>query len=175
MSVTPEGIGLIQELQESFDVIPVAGACAEVYTQGQSVTGVIDIVIPVEERDEFQDEFRDTYNFSPRSEEVGKFWEGTYEGKEQVLHIVDSQYSGRTMIVDLDKIGMGTGEVEMASPEDVLVNYLSECKNWGTNCDRAYLLYRMEVLDEDYLMKRAEEADVVDYLDEDLLAREGRA
>ncbi len=175
MSVTPEGIGLIRELQESFDVIPVAGACAEVYTQGQSVTGDIDIVISVEEREEFQEELGDTYNFSPRSERAGKFWEGTFEDKELVLHIVDSQYSGRTTILNLDEIGMGTGEVELASPEDVLINYLIECKNWGTNCDRAYLLYRMEGLDEDYLGRRAQEENVADYLDEDLLAREGRA
>lgn len=97
-----------------------------------------------------------------------------YDDKELVLHIVDSQYSGRTVFADLGKIGMGTGEVELASPEDVLVNYLSECKNWGMNCDRAYLLYRMEDLDEDYLRDRAEEEDVVDYLDEELPAREGQ-
>ncbi len=80
------------------------------------------------EHDGFHDELSDTYNFSPRSEGFGKFWYGTYEGKKLVLHIVDSQYSGRTTIVDLDKIEMGKGEVEMASTEDALVNYLSESR-----------------------------------------------
>ncbi len=175
MSVGPEGFKLFKELQEKgLDIILVAGASAELYTQGKTVTGDLDIIVSNEKRDKFEEVMKKTFNFTPRSQEVGRIWTGTYDGKELVVEVVDSHYKGKVWNnVDLEEFGMGSGKIDsVASPEDILVNYLAECKFWNSNCLRSYLLLKgwKERMDKEYLKKRAKEENVEDYLDEELLA-----
>lgn len=181
MSVGPEGFWLFGELQELISesskderIVLVAGASAELYTQGQTTTGDLDIVVPVAKRAKVEEALREL-GFKPKSEDVRRLWEGTYEGKELVVDIVDSDYEGGRVWnnIDLSKFGFGPGKIDsVSSPEDLLVLYLSECKFWGSNCDRAYILLRTfyDAFDREYLEEELRKANVEEkYLDPDFL------
>ncbi len=181
MSVGSEGFQFFEVLQEGVKAIDedetiflVAGACAELYTQGQTKTGDIDIVVPDSIREDFEELLRGM-NFSPRSEEVRRLWEGSYEGKELVIDIVDSKYDGGRVWnnVDLEEFGYGSGEIDsVSSPEDLIVQYLVECCFWESNSERAYILLKTfdEHLDWEYIEQKVEEEGIgEEYLDLDFL------
>lgn len=141
-------------------IIIVGGFAAEIYSGRSYRTGDVDIVVEgnVELVKEILSRFSDRGMriFLPRVREIS----------EKGIDIVGNVYSGgKVAKINVDE----KYHVYVASPEDIIINYLEAWKFWNSIEDRnkAILVYcvNKENLDLTYLTSRATEKNVKDYLE----------
>lgn len=142
-------------------IIIVGGLAAEVYSERSYRTGDVDIVV--------EGDIELVRKVLSNSSEMGSriFLPRIREISEKGIDLVGTVYSGKKVVrIDIDDEKY---YVYMASPEDVVINYLEAWKFWNSveDRDKAVLVYcaNKERLDMSYLIARAIEKNVKDYLE----------
>ena len=142
------------------NAVLVGGQAIEVYTGGQFETADIDIVV---NKKPLAEKLLNAVGFRNQS----GIWYN--EDLNIIVQILDEYYSG-----DKDKIRkfkIREFELNVAAPEDLIVNRLYQAKIWKSNPQKdleqaaALLKIFSKLIDRDYLYKIAKRHNVKDFLD----------
>ncbi len=142
---------------ELTDLVLVGGAASSWYSRGSYRTLDVDVIV-LGDVDDLEEGLKEL------GFERNRVWH--YPDADYALDVVSrSGKPKRTRHYEVDGF-----EIEVPSPEEVIVNDLAGYKFWdrSDDFDRAKLVYETELedLDMDYLMERAEEEKVDDALEE---------
>ncbi len=152
-----EFLGLLQEhLPEGADAILVGGGLVEVLTEGQYVTGDLDLV-------------GDPETIGPLLQAAGFERTGRHLVHEELGLVVETVARQLDPEQRAERLRWGGHTLLVLSIEDLVVDRLCAAKFWDSTTDheQAELVYRIhrDRLDEDRLRARAEAEQVDDLLD----------
>lgn len=148
--------------EKGVDAILVGGEAIDIYTAGTFATSDIDLVV---NNRAVTEKLLNKFGF--RKEDNGLWFN---RDLNIVIQVIADSYSGDTAKVRIFKVK--EYELQIAAPEDLIVNRLYSMKAWKSNpqldFEQAVSLLRLNpaTIDNEYLDSLAEKNGVVDVLDQ---------